>query len=289
MKNEKKNTWDPNSSNWGILNSNMPFESPISNWFGSGSTIPASNIYNGVNVEEISGLFSTMLRFRMPSSVRLMTITGSEVFVPDDVLELMNVSLVLSIKEQIEKSIFKHENRAVLDVIYAPQINGALSENYYAGYGLPNNDTRVVNAVTHAASRLVTLFKDLGIDLTSDIATNKTAGMRLRDIFMSAYVLSMQIIIMYNIRAETKQKTMEQPEPVKKHVINNLGGVNINDVFAMPVSESNIEAEHKPIFDGVKPDENGMFNIKFDEKSDEFTDMIEKARNFSLNNKKEDK
>ena len=55
------------------------------------------------------------------------------------------------------------------------------------------------------------------------------------------------------------------------------------------VNGTDTSAVSNNLMDLETADENGMFNINFDEKSDEFTDMIEKARNFSLNNKKEDK
>lgn len=266
---------DTTLDSWSTPSDVRPSDTPVNNFFGVGTTIPTSNIYSRVNVEQVASLFSSALRFRMPSSVRLITIHGSEVFIPNDVFEMTNIALILSIKGQLEDGIFKHDNNDVLDVVYMPQ-NGLTPDSYYIGYTSPvSGDMRAVSAMTQAATRLIAIFKDLGIDLTSDLATNKAGGIRLRDIFMSAYVLCMQIIIMYNTKRDDEKadKLRNMTAPTNLYT----AGSNISNKFGMPAKETNIEAEHKPIFDGVKPDKNGMFNIEFDRDSDEFTDMIEAA------------
>ena len=283
---------DTTFNSWGIPSDTRPSDTPVNNFFGVGPNIPTSNIYSRVNVEQVSGLFSSALRFQMPSSVRLITIHGSEVFIPNDVFELTNISLILSIKGQLEDGIFKRENSDILDIVYMPQ-NGLTSDGCYVSYyTTPNTDVIAVNTMTQAATRLITIFKDLGIDLTSDIAT-MTTGARLRDIFMSAYVITLQIVIMYNVKREhmKAEKLRNMTPPMSDaHKLNKndlLHSANIDKIFGMPAEETSFENEHKKLFDGIKPDENGMFNIEFGKDSDKLTEIIDKASDYESNNKKE--
>lgn len=280
---------DTTIDGWGITSDTSPSDTPLNNWFGA-SPIPTSNVFSRVNVEQVLSLFSPTMRFQMPSSVRLLTMTGSEVFISNDVFELTNISLILSIKGQLEDGIFKRENNSVLDLAYLPQ-NGLTSDNYYVGYTALNNDMHVVSTMTQAATRLITIFNDLGINLTSDLITNKLGGIRLRDIFMSAYVICLQIIIMYNAKRDhmKAEKLRNIQPPVKDDIIGNnvIDPHHLDKIFGMPTTETNLDTEHKSIFDGVKPDENGMFNIEFGKDSDELTEIIDKAREYELNNTKE--
>ncbi len=313
MNNKKKYNFEPYPSlggipndtqlnNWGIPTDNRPSDISPNNWFGA-SPIPTPNAFAHVNVEQVASLFNSTLRFKMPSSVKLITINGSEIFISNDVFEPMNISLIMSIKGQLENGIFKRENNSVLDAAYMPP-NGLTSESYYVGYTVPNNDMFAVNVMTQAATRLIAIFKDLGIDLTSDFvtATNRVPSTRLRDIFMSAYVICMQIIIMYNTKlADEKAERLRNIKPPVKDntadddndydVINadNLDDSNLDDIFAMSASDAIIESEHKSIFDGIEPDETGMFNIEFDKCSDPFTEIIDKACDYELNNKEVNK
>jgi hypothetical protein len=283
---------DTTTNSWGTPSGTRPSDTPINNFFGV-SPMPTSNIYSHVNVEQVASLFSSAFRFQMPSSVRLITIHGSEVFIPNEVFELANISLILSIKSQLEDGIFKRENNEVLDIVYMPQ-NGLTTTGCYVSYytSSDNTDMIAVSAMTQAATRLISIFKDLGIDLTSDIAT-MTTGARLRDVFMAAYVITLQIIIMYNIKREEMkaEKLRKMTPPLSDaHKLNKndlLNSSNIDKIFGMPTEETSFENEHKKLFDGIKPDENGMFNIEFGKDSDELTEIIDKACDYESNNKKE--
>lgn len=282
---------DTTTNSWGTPSDTRPSDTPINNFFGV-SPMPTSSIYSHVNVEQVASLFSSAFRFQMPSSVRLITIHGSEVFIPNDIFELTNISLILSIKSQLEDGIFKRENNGILDVVYMPQ-NGVTTNGCYVYYtSSDNTDMIAVSTMTQAATRLISIFKDLGIDLTSDIAT-MTAGARLRDVFMAAYVITLQIIIMYNVKREEmkaeKLRKMTPPLSDANKLNKNdlLHSANIDKIFGMPAEETSFENEHKKLFDGVKPDENGMFNIEFGKDSDELTEIIDKACDYEIDNKKE--
>ena len=98
---------------------------------------------------------------------------------------------------------------------------------------------------------------------------------------------------MYNVKREEMkaEKLRKMTPPLNAtHKLNKndlLNSSNIDKIFGMPAEETSFENEHKKLFDGVKPDENGMFNIKFGKDSDELTEIIDKACDYEIDNKKE--
>jgi hypothetical protein len=199
-----------------------------------------------------------------------MTITGSEAFIGNAVFDPANIALVIKVKEQIETNIFRHENDAVLNLQYVESINptqAPVVSNYSTGYSMWDTNAAAFDAITRAASRVVSFFKDIGVDITSELVT----PVKFKDIFMSAYVFSMQIILLYNDKMAVEKANMKPPVTDQPNPDNSSA-----------MSDTNIESEHKSIFDGINPNDNGESVIDFPKESDEFSDLLDKMSNFQI-------
>ena len=262
--------------NWWDIPKNTEYPDPsFNNGFGSTST---QNTFKGVNIVSIESSFNLPYRLRMPDSVRLMTITGSETFIGNAVFDPANVALILKVKEQIENNIFTHENDPILNLQYVESVNPAPTPfvaNYGTGYSMWDTNAAAFDAITRASARVVSFFKDIGVDITSELIT----PIRFRDIFMSAYVLSLQIIIMYNAKivddAKAEQlKKMKTQVKDKTTCDNIVVNPNPDNPFVMP--DTDIASEHKPLFEGINPDDNGESVIDFPKESDSLSDLFDR-------------
>ena len=266
-----KTKYNGNGLSWGNVYPDPSFNNGSESGF-------AQNNFKGVNIAGVENSFNLPYRLRMPNSIRLMTIAGSDTFISNNVFDPANVALVVKVKEQIENNIFRPENNSLLNLQYTDSIPAPVVSNYGTGYSMFDINAAAFDAITRAASRLISFFRDIGIDLMSDRITNRSFGVKFQDIFMSAYVLSLQIIIIYNTKmanekAEQMKNTNQQVKD-KTTCDNIVVNPNPDNPFAMP--DTDIASEHKPLFDGINPNDNGESVIDFPKESDSLSDLFDR-------------